>query len=343
MTKKRVLVVDDSPLIRQVLADMLSSEADLEVVGFGINGLDALEKLVTLKPDVITLDIEMPLMGGLETLREIMIRQPTPTVMVSSTTTEGADITLEALEIGATDFVCKPRLGSFMSLREAKHEIVAKIRTAATSAIKTLPASTPLAGAAEETDGILLIAASTGGPTALCRLFSSLPKQFGTPILIVQHMPASFTASLAKRLTAQGSVPCREAAEGDVIEPGHALIAPGGWHMTVGHDMQVHLDQTPCMHGVRPCADRLFESAAFAYGDRCLALILTGMGKDGAKGALAIRNAGGTVLAQSAESCTIFGMPKAAIESGAVQATYPLDELGGALLEALSRRRANAA
>lgn len=344
MTKTRILIVDDSPLLRQVLVDMLSQEPDIEIVGMARDGLEAISMAKDLKPDLITLDVEMPRMSGLEALATIMRDNPVPVVMVSTKTSAGAEATLEALEKGAVDFVCKPRSGSFMALREVHEELVAKIRSARNATVGSR--HRPLVRAASPgraSDKVVLVATSTGGPRALTSLFETLPKDWQVPILIVQHMPVGFTASLAARLNRIGTVPCREAAEGDVLKPGQALLAPGGMHMRIGDGNRVEIFDGPALHGVRPAADHLFESAAKLLGNKCLGAVLTGMGKDGAAGALAMKKAGGTVFGESESSCTVYGMPRAANELGAISGEYPIHEIGHALVATAAGRLKDAA
>lgn len=342
--KTRIVIVDDSPLIRQVLADIVRAEPDMEVVGTGRNGEEAIALARDLKPDAMTLDVEMPRMSGLEALGRIMEANPTPVVMVSTLTSSGAAATIAALEKGAVDCVCKPANGSFPALRQVRDELLSKLRAAAQAKVgkvvrRIAPAAAPHV---KHTDRIVLIASSTGGPKALCHLWESLPKGFNAPILIVQHMPAGFTEGLAKRLDAIGTVACKEAKEGDRLVPGLALMAPGGRHMTVDARGEVRLNDDAPLHGVRPAADFLFQSAAKHFNSRCVASVLTGMGKDGAEGALAIRNAGGTVFGESEETCTVYGMPRAAMAIGAVHAEVPLGEMAHVLTAALSGRLAHA-
>jgi two-component system, chemotaxis family, protein-glutamate methylesterase/glutaminase len=342
--KIRILIVDDSPLLRQVLVDMLSEEADIEVVGVGRDGLEAVKLAKELKPDVMTLDVEMPRMSGLEALGLIMKESPVPVVMVSTKTSGGAEATIEALEKGAVDFVCKPRSGSFTALRDVHDELVSKIRHARNATIgSALRTPTRAAVPARASDKVVLVATSTGGPKALTCLFETLPKNWQVPILIVQHMPIGFTASLAARLDRIGTVPCREAVDGDVIKPGLALLAPGGLHMRVDSSGRIGLFDGPHLHGVRPAADYLFESAVKHYGSKCLGAVLTGMGKDGAAGALAIKAAGGHVLGESESSCTVYGMPRAAKELGAIAGEYPIHEIGHALVATAAGRLKGAA
>jgi two-component system chemotaxis response regulator CheB len=323
---------------------MLNEEPDFEIAGLARDGVEALAMAKDLRPDVITLDVEMPRMSGLEALNSIMRECPTAVLMVSTKTSAGADATIEALEKGAVDFLCKPRSGSFMALREAREELVAKVRQASKARVG-IRSRTPVRAAVptRSSDKTVLIATSTGGPKALTCVFETLPRAWQVPILIVQHMPVGFTASLAARLDRIGTVPCREAVEGDVIRPGLALLAPGGFHMRVDDDGRVNLFDAPLLHGVRPAADFLFESAAKHYGNRCVGAVLTGMGKDGAAGALALKEAGGIVLGEDESTCTVYGMPRAAKEIGAVSAEYPIHEIGHALVATASGRLKGAA
>ena len=337
--RQRVLIVDDSPFIRRMIGDWLSGEPDIEVVGTCNDGDEAVEQNRLLKPDVITLDVEMPKRDGISALREIMEKDPTAVLMVSSVTLEGAKLTMTALEIGAIDFVTKPQGGSSLKFVEAKEELLGKIRAAKYARLTAT--RSPVAKAADlsgRTNKVALIASSTGGPKALAALWRALPKRFPAPILIVQHMPEGFTASLAHRLDEIGTVPCKEATSRDKVTPGLALIAPGGKHMLVRDDGSILLNTEPTIHGVRPAADLLFESAAKVYGKRIVGTILTGMGVDGADGALAVRAAGGVMLGESEETATIYGMPKAAMRAGGIDAEFPLHEMAHAIVSKLARR-----
>lgn len=335
MNPIRVLVVDDSPLIRQILVDMLRKEPDIEVVGYARDGEEALLRIAETNPDVVTLDVEMPRLDGLGCLRELMKTRPVPAVMVSTLTSAGTATTLEALAIGAVDFVCKPNNGSLSTLRGVRDELVEKVRGAkgarVTRSFRPIPKAAPTP---TKTDRVALVASSTGGPRALAAMLEGIPQGFAAPMLIVQHMPAGFTGPLAKRLNEVGPMTVREAKPGDRMEPGVALIAPGGRHMTVRPDGVLAFDDGPSIHGVRPAADRLFFSAAEAFGRRCVVAVLSGMGRDGADGALAIREKGGAVFAESEETCTIYGMPKAAVAAGAVERSVPIDRMGDAIAAA---------
>ena len=335
----RVLIVDDSPFIRRMISDWLKPEPDIEIVGQCKDGNEAVEMTKSLKPDVITMDVEMPKRDGISALREIMQECPTAVLMVSSVTVEGAKLTMKALELGAVDFVTKPQGGSSLKFVEAKEELISKIR--ATKGVRLSPFKQPLAKVGQvrrNTDRVFVIASSTGGPKALASLWTALPKDFPAPILIVQHMPEGFTASLAQRLDSLGTVPCKEATERDKVTRGLALLAPGGKHMTVDKDGKIVLDTRPSLHGVRPAADFLFETASEVYGNKVVGAVLTGMGRDGAAGAVAIRNAGGFVVGESEETTAIYGMPKAAKEAGGIDAEFPLYEMAHALVSRLVGR-----
>ncbi|HXH60917.1 MAG TPA: chemotaxis response regulator protein-glutamate methylesterase [Fimbriimonadaceae bacterium] len=340
---KRVLVVDDSPFIRRMISDWVVSNPDFEVVGACADGVEAVAAAKDLKPDVVTLDIEMPKMDGIEALRQIMAEAPTNVLMVSSTTTEGAAMTLKALEMGAVDFIAKPQSGPSLSFVEAKDELIAKVVAVAEAKRHTPAAPQKCALGAKTSDRVVLVACSTGGPSALAQVWQSLPKGFPSPILVVQHMPAGFTKGLAKRLDSFGTVPCEEASDAVCPEPGRALLAPGGRHMTVTPEGAIALDDRPLFNGVRPSADYLFESAARVFGGRIVAAVLTGMGKDGADGALKVKQTGGTVLAESEETATIYGMPRAAKESGAVDQEVRIEAMAAAITDRVGEGEERAA
>lgn len=341
--KQRVLIVDDSAFIRRVLQDWVSQEPDMEVVGVAVNGQEAIQKVRDLRPDVLTLDIEMPVMDGLTALESIMREQPLPVVMVSHLTQDGAAATVKALELGALDFVPKPSGSTSLKFLGSKNEFLSKLRLArqARWTAPRAPAPRPVAPI-RTTDKVVLIASSTGGPRALASLWASLPQGLPAPILVVQHMPPEFTDSFAKRLNQIGTVPCREAASGDRVTPGMALVAPGGKHMTVRSDGALEFSDDPPVHGVKPAADPLFLAAAKLYGARCVGVVLTGMGRDGAIGAVAIRKAGGYVLGEAESSCVIYGMPRAAKEAGGVDCEVPIDGMAKAIAESIQGRMARA-
>lgn len=346
--KHRVLIVDDSPFVRRLIKDWLDAAPEFEVVGCAKNGAEGVSMAASLKPDLITLDVEMPEMNGIEALKGIMEKAPCPVVMVSSVTKQGAAYTIQALELGAVDFVTKPDGPSSLHLVHAKDELLGKCRAAVRVRKASLrPSSAPvqrhlvkshLAPNSSSTDKVVVIASSTGGPRALTALFQGLPKGFPAPMLIVQHMPVGFTDSFAKRLDQIGTVPVKEAVDGDRIVPGLALLCRGGVHMEVTDHGTVRFNDNPPLHGVKPSADYLFKSAANVYGSRCMGVVLTGMGRDGAAGAKMISDAKGLVLAESEESAVIYGMPKAACEAGAVDEQFPIEQMASAIVSCLARR-----
>ena len=337
--KIRVLVVDDSAFVRKAVARMLSTADDIEVVGTAADGEEGLRKARELSPDVVTLDVKMPRLGGLETLERLMREHPVPVLLMSTLTQEGAEVTLRGLELGAMDFVDKSSVQP-MTMLSLADELVAKIRALGGARVRARPHEPPrseaVAGAAPAE--AVVIAASTGGPTALQAVVSALPAGLPAAVLIVQHIPRGFTKSLAERLDARSAIPVREARDGEAVAPGTVLIAPAGIHTRLvrrGGAVLVSLDEEPRDALHRPSADVLMASAAEAYGARVVGVVLTGMGSDGTEGLRAIRAAGGRTLAESEETCVIFGMPKAAIEAGVVDRAAPLDRVAGEILAAV--------
>lgn len=335
----RVLVVDDSALMRRLIADSLDSLPDINVVGIARDGLEAIAKREELKPDVITLDVEMPRMGGVETLIELMRQGPIPVVMLSSHTQAGAQVTLDCLSHGAVDFVAKS--GSVAAVSGAACELPEKIRIAAKSnagyqkGAARWPASAPKL-LRRRPGGVLVIGSSTGGPRALEVLVPAIPADVRVPVVIVQHMPAAFTASLAGRLDRISELHVKEASDGDILEPGVALVAPGGRHLEFDPLGVAHISDGPPVHAVRPSVDVTLFSLERIFGRRTVAVLLTGMGRDGAAGLKAIQDQGGKTLVQDESTCVVFGMPKAAIELGAAQQVVSLGEMAHAIVEALS-------
>jgi two-component system, chemotaxis family, protein-glutamate methylesterase/glutaminase len=328
----RVLVVDDSAFMRRIISDILVTDPQLNVVGTACDGEDAVSKAAKLYPDVITMDVAMPKMDGLMALRQIMQNRPTPVVMLSSLTREGADITFKALEYGAVDYVMKPSGSVSLDLERVKQELVSKVKAAAHARI--IKHQIPSAAAVrigKTTRKIVAVGASTGGPAALENLLLGLPNEI-PPILIVQHMPPTFTKSFADRLARICGFEVKEAEEGDYIIKNRVLIAPGGLHMTVGKDERVHLNTNPPVHAVRPAVDPMMESAAEVYVRNVVGVLLTGMGRDGAQGMKAIKQRGGFTVAQDEETSTIFGMPKAAIELGATDKVLPLFSIANEIM-----------
>jgi len=342
--KIRVLVVDDSPFMRELISDIINSTSDLEVVGRAANGKAALEKVAELAPDVITLDIEMPVLDGLSTLSRLMRRHPLPVIMLSAYTTEGARATIRALELGAVDFIAKPSGEVSFDLEKIRDEIITKIRLAAgVEAIKIHPLEKKKKkelspGARKGGFFGIGIAASTGGPQALLNLLPTFPKDLPGALFLVQHMPSGFTRQFAERLDAVCKLKIKEAEDGEEIHPGYGYVAPGGYHLLIERDGErsfLRYSSEPPLWGVRPAADHLFTSLAKAFGVSAIGVVLTGMGRDGAAGLLAIKEKGGMTIAQSRDSALIFGMPRSAIELGAVSHILSLDEIDSAILRHL--------
>jgi len=342
--KTKVLIIDDSAVMRQMLTAILHEDPDIHVVGTAANPLIAREKIRTLKPDVLTLDIEMPGMDGLTFLEKLMRLHPLPVVMVSSHTEKGAMATLRALDLGAVDFVAKPQGGVRESLgTELMEEIRAKVRAAAGAHVRPAPAAPAVKSLIQETpsstpdfrDGIIVMGASAGGTQAISEIMAKLPRS--TPgMAIVQHMPPSFTASFAERLHHQSNLEVREARSGDRLKPGVALVAPGGYQMAImrvggGYAVRVYEDEPVNRH--RPSVDVLFDSAARMAGAAALGIILTGMGNDGARGLHAMKLAGAHTIAQDEKSCVVFGMPEQAIRLGAVSQVVSLERIADHIVD----------
>lgn len=336
----RVLVVDDSALMRKLIPQILATDPSIEVVGTAMDGNFGLRKIADLKPQVITLDLEMPGLNGIDTLKEIMRRWRLPVIVVSSHSTAGASITLKALGLGAFDFVAKPKDVS-SRMPEIAAELISKIKAAAES--KSVPVQlVPDALPAEKLRKpgptvptcIVAIGISTGGPHALQYVFSHLPAEFPGSILVAQHMPDGFTEMFAKRLDESCAIRVKEAQSGDLLLAGRALICPGNRHLKVKRlplgNVAVLADE-PRVNGHRPSVDVLFRSVAEEFGPQSIAVLMTGMGEDGASGMGAVRAAGGMTIAQSEESCVVFGMPKAAIDRGYVVRIVDLEDLSSTL------------
>ncbi|HEU6450492.1 MAG TPA: chemotaxis response regulator protein-glutamate methylesterase [Gemmatimonadaceae bacterium] len=334
-----VLVVDDSAFMRKLISEMVASSGEFRVIATARNGLDAVEKVHKLSPDLVTLDIEMPQLDGIGALGYIMSEAPRPVVMLSGAATGDAnDLAIRALELGAVEFVRKPSGPISMDLDSVRDRLLTALRAARgvnLGGVEVLarPRTPPSLPAIEHTGGatrVVAIAASTGGPRALAELIPSLPRPLGAAVLVVQHMPSGFTRSLAERLDAQSALAVLEAAEGDIVQHDRVYIAPGGFHMRIvlaDGSPVVALDDSPSIWGVRPSADPLFESVATIFGERAVGVVLTGMGRDGAAGMRAIHDAGGVGLAQDAATSTIHGMPRAAVAAGGVDRVVPLGEM----------------
>ena len=338
----RVLIVDDSPTVQSVLKSILSGDADIEVVGIASDPFEAKDLIVEVKPDVITLDIEMPRMDGITFLKRLMSFRPLPVIMISSYTRENSVRTLEALDAGAVDFVAKPTEDVKTGLEELKHEITTKIRAAAQAKIKPSlsfgkPEKLVPAAQMEASDKIIAIGASTGGTRALQRLLASLPANVNG-IVIVQHMPARFTNTFAQHLDESCDMDIKEAEDGDRLGRGQVLVAPGGWHLEVAEDQNgyyVRLQDGQTVNYQRPSVDVLFHSVVKTAAGNAVGIILTGMGQDGSEGMLAMKEVGAFTIAQDEATSVVFGMPGAAIERGAVEVVAPLDDIARILLSAL--------
>jgi two-component system, chemotaxis family, protein-glutamate methylesterase/glutaminase len=347
----RVLVVDDSAFMRHAVGRLIGEAGDLVVVGSAANGEEGLKLAAQLKPDVITLDVEMPVLDGPGMLRRLMVETPTRVVMLSSLTTEGAAVTLDCLDSGAIDFVAKPGGSLSIDVGRVGQDLVAKVRAAASmsdaafmahrmrstrkAAVRALPvapapARPPRIGAVAARR-LVVIASSTGGPTALAAVVPHLPAHINAGVLLVQHMPPGFTASLAARLDASGAMPVHEGAANDLIVDDEALIAPGDFHLVTSLAGRVQLSSLPAVNGVRPAADVTLQTVAPVWRDRMLAVILTGMGVDGREGCRAVKAHGGMVIAQDQASSTVWGMPGSVVEAGLADRVLPLDRIAEAI------------
>lgn len=348
MAKIRVLTVDDSALMRQVLATLLAKDREIEVVGSAPDPFIAREKIKALNPDVLTLDVEMPKMDGLTFLEKLMRGHPMPVVMVSSLTEAGCQTTLRALELGAVDFITKPKIDLREGMEDVAQDLIAKVKAASVAKVRGLgqwasggaeplaARHVPLASSAmiKTTDTIIAIGSSTGGTEAVKDVLEVLPPNT-PPILITQHMPERFTKTWADRLNSLSRISVKEAQDGDSVLPGHALVAPGNYHMTLvrsGARYTVRLNQDPPVNRHRPSVDVMFASVAQYAGANAVGVILTGMGGDGAREMLTMKQAGAYTIAQDEASCVVFGMPKEAIKMGGVDKVLPLADIPSAIL-----------
>ncbi|WP_028840743.1 protein-glutamate methylesterase/protein-glutamine glutaminase [Thermodesulfobacterium hveragerdense] len=336
----RVLVVDDSAIMRKLIVDILKEEKDIEVVDTAKTGREAIEKAKALKPDVITLDIEMPEMDGLEALKVLKKEVPSSKViMFSSLTQEGAKATIEALALGAYDFVPKPSTKSFLeSVKQIKDQLIPKIKSVVPlKRIQPIYRPSTVKKAFKREDfKVLGIGVSTGGPQTLMQIIPKIPKNFPVPILIVQHMPPLFTKQLAERLDSLSQLKVKEGEQGEPVKSGLVYIAPGDFHMVVKREngeLRIRLHQGPPRNFCRPAVDELFESIADYYNGGSVGLILTGMGSDGKEGSKKIKEQGGVILAQDAETSVVFGMPKAVIEAGLADEVLSLEQIPQRLKE----------
>jgi len=351
MTKTRVVVVDDSALVRGLLAEIINRQPDMVCVGAAADPLVAREMIRSLNPDVITLDVEMPRMDGIDFLQRLMRLRPMPVVMVSTLTDRGAEVTLKALELGAVDFVAKPKIGVADGLRQLGDDITDKVRTAAKAHVRrlpTAPAAAPGAAAPAKpaatanigrlsTEKIIFIGASTGGTEATREVITQLPPD-APAVMITQHMPPGFTKSYAARLNGLARIRVAEATDGERVLPGHAYIAPGGFHLSVersGANYIARVRDGEPVNRHKPSVEVLFESAARVVGPNALGVMLTGMGADGARAMKTMRDAGSWNVCQDEASCVVFGMPREAIAHGAAHEVMPLLKIATALIDRL--------
>lgn len=344
-----VLVVDDSALMRRIISDMINHEVNMHVAGTAKDGEELLEKVEALRPDIITLDVEMPKLNGIEALLELKKRQiDVPVIVLSSVSSKGPMLTMQCLEAGAFDFIPKPSGEISLDISKVRDELTEKINLAYE---KAHCAASEKASAGQDEpprpfrrkDGTscgisaVVIGASTGGPRALYAVITKLPEDLGVPVFIVQHMPVGFTKAFAERLDTNCKLKVHEAYNLQPIEKNNVYVAPGGYHMEVKADNKIHLNREPSVWGVRPAADKLFSSAAEVYGQGLLSIVLTGMGKDGAKGTEDVKKAGGTTIVEDESTCIIYGMPKAAFETGMVDLVTPLGKISDEILKLACR------
>ena len=363
----KVLVVDDSGFFRRRVSEILSSDANIKVIGTATNGREAIDQALALRPDVITMDYEMPMMDGITAVRNIMQRCPTPVLMFSSLTHEGARVTLDALDAGAVDFLPKNFEDISRNPEKVKQLLCEKVhsiarsnrrsagvapspaaapaapsRPAAPSALTRPPVSAPAAGSVPAASSsakrkaykLVAIGTSTGGPVALQRVLTQLPANFPAPIVLIQHMPAAFTRAFAERLDKLCRINVKEAEDGDLLRPGLALLAPGGKQMMVDSRGAIRILPGDERLNYKPCVDITFGSAAKSYHDKVLAVVLTGMGADGREGARLLKQGGSQVWAQDEASCVIYGMPMAVVKANLADAVYGLEEIARHLTEA---------
>lgn len=345
-----VVVIDDSAFMRKSISMMLESDPEIKVVATGRDGKDGIEKIRQFQPDLVTMDVEMPVMTGLEALAIIMKEMPLPVLMISSLTTEGAQATVDALSLGAVDFISKENSYVSVSISKIRDELVSKVKQIARSRsllfrlqrirkpasflreLAQVPATVGMQAIKlpDKPLRAMVLGISTGGPFALLQTIPKLPRSFPLAIAIVQHMPPRFTKSMAERLNGVSEIRVREAEDGDVMEPGLALVAPGGLHMTFAKSagcVRVCISDEPRDTLYHPSADLMMKSAAAVYNAPLLGVIMTGMGKDGLEGLKDIKKLGGYVLAQDEDSCVVYGMPRAAVEEGVADVICPLDEI----------------
>jgi two-component system chemotaxis response regulator CheB len=348
----KVLIVDDSAFMRNALSNMLSSDHEIKIIGTARDGLEAIEKVESLNPDIVTMDVEMPRMDGIAALKHIMERNPVPVIMVSSLTMEGAKVTLDALDLGAVDFIPKNLSDLSINIVKIREILIDKIKNLARKGIVKkrirpataprpieIPKSMPVRTTSERRINVVAIGTSTGGPKALQDIIPKLPKDFPVPILIAQHMPPNFTGPFAERLNQLSQIEVREANEGDVLKPGLALVAPGRGHMRVkrprGLETVIAVSENKEDFIYRPSVDALMSSVAEFFPGRSLGVILTGMGNDGLRGLSDLKKSGGRIFAQNEETCVVYGMPKAVVDAGIADKVLPIEEMAGEIVNSV--------
>ncbi len=348
----KVLIVDDSAFMRNAISSMLSSEQEIMIVGTAKDGIEALEKVASLKPDIVTMDIEMPRMDGISALKQIMQKDPVPVIMISSLTSEGAKATLDALELGAVDFIPKNLSDLSINIVKIKEILISKVKQIAKRNIinkgirispvqrsQEAPQRIAPVITSERRIGIVSIGTSTGGPKALHEILPKMPKDFPVPIIIAQHMPPAFTGPFAERLNQICNIVVKEAEEGEPVRPGIALIAPGRGNMRVRRQRAIETVVTISENRedfiYRPSVDALMLSVAECFPGRALGVILTGMGNDGLKGLTALKKTGGRIFAQNEETCIVYGMPKAVVDAGIADKVLPVGEMAGEIINSV--------
>lgn len=335
MNKIKVIVVDDSALMRKIISDMINSQEDMEVINVARNGDELLKKL-DKRPDVITLDVEMPMIDGIETLKILKKSHINiPVIMLSSLTEKGSQTTMECLELGAFDFISKPSGSISLDINKVQDDLITKIRLASGTEKKSFKKNPVVHKSYKSKIDAVLIGASTGGPKALYEVITKLPK-LGVPVFVVQHMPVGFTKAFAERMDKNSELKVLEAEEGMRIVNDTVYVAKAGYHMKVLDGRKITLDSDPPIWGVRPAVDKLFISASKVYRKNTLSLIMTGMGRDGAEGTIAIKDVGGITLSQDEETSTIYGMPKAAFNTGKVDEVVSLNNIAKRISDIVS-------
>ena len=345
----KVLIVDDSAFMRNTLSSMISSDPGIEVIGIARDGMEAIDKVAALKPDIVTMDIEMPRMNGLDALKKIMEKNPVPVLMLSSLTTDGAKATLDALDIGAVDFIPKNLSDLSINIVRIKEILIDKIKKIASNRsfrrriyrpvkLLAMPQKNQRYASSRRV-GIVAIGSSTGGPKALQNIITCIPANFPVPILIAQHMPASFTGPFAERLNQLSPLLVKEAEDGEVIKKGTVYIAPGGGHMSVLRkkisETSIKLIKDEGQYIYKPSIDLMMQSVVNNFSGSVLGIILTGLGNDGEGGMKEIKNKGGKTIAESEETCIVYGMPRAVVEAGIADKIIPLHEIAGELINAV--------